>query len=113
MVVLNVRKGRCQLLMWREYQISRPLQLISAALPLLILVGVYACGDLDNYRLFVYPNRSDLTVHREFGPYDSVEQARDKASAQMDKYSDGDYEIGKNCERRSDTTLWVCEETFR
>ena len=63
---------------------SRLQQLIGAAL-LVVLVGGYACGDPDNYRLFVYPNRSDLTVHREFGPYDSVEQARDKASAQMDK----------------------------
>lgn len=78
-----------------------------------IFMALTGCGDSDSYRLFVYPSRNDLTVHREFGPFDTVNEARDEADDQMSGYPNGDYEIGKNCERRSNTTLWVCEDTFR
>ena len=78
-----------------------------------LVVGVVGCGEPDNYRLFIYPDRHDLTVHREFGPYDSVEKARNEANSEMSRYSNGDYEIGKNCEKKSYTTLWICEDTFR
>ena len=79
-----------------------------------VLMGMSGCVEPDNYRLFIYPDRHDLTVHREFGPYDSVEKARNKANAEMSIYSNGDYEIGKNCKRKfyTTTSLWVCEDTF-
>jgi len=79
------------------------------------VVGVFtgACGSKDDDRLFVYPSKIDLTVHHGFGPYESVEAARDAAASQMTKYPTGDYEIGKNCEKRKGSSLWTCEETFR
>ena len=63
--------------------------------------------------MFVYPNKSDLTVHREFGPYKSEKEARTQARSKMAKYPDGDYEIGKNCKKRTGSSLWICDETIR
>jgi hypothetical protein len=72
-----------------------------------------SCGSNDDYRLFVYPSKHDLSVHREFGPYKSMDEARDEAATQMTKYPRGDYEIGKNCRKREGISLWVCEETVK
>ena len=66
----------------------------------------------DHYDLFIYPNKHDLTHHIYAGRYDSVEAARDVASEYMQKYPNGDYEIGKN---RKDSIggVGVYEDTFR
>ena len=77
------------------------------------LLGSYSCSSSDKYRVFVYPNRNDLTNHIEAGEFDSVDAARDVAKEQMRRYPNCDYEIGKNCEKRSGSSLWICEETFR
>ena len=78
-----------------------------------VVFSLLACSGGDDFRLFVYPNKDDLTVHREFGPYESVKEARTQARNQMAKYTDGDYEIGKNCKKNAGSSLWVCDETFR
>ena len=61
----------------------------------------------DHYDVFIYPNRHDLTKDIYAGRYDSVSEARDVAQSYMKNYSNGDYEIGKNC-----TSEGLCEETF-
>ncbi len=66
-----------------------------------------------DYQLFVYPNRNDLTNHIEVGHFDSLEDARDQADYYMNKYPNGDYEIGINCKKGKSGGLSVCKETIR
>jgi hypothetical protein len=66
-----------------------------------------------DYQLFVYPNRNDLTDHIEVGHFDSLESARNQADYYMNKYPNGDYEIGINCKKDKYGDLWVCKETIR
>jgi hypothetical protein len=66
---------------------------------------------------FVYPNKNDLTVHRNIGVYESLESCRAAALNTLTHISTiekGDYECGLNCENRSDMGgIKVCEKTER
>ena len=67
----------------------------------------------DTYELFLYPNKDDLTVWNYSGKFATPGDARRMARVFIGRYPSGDYEIGKNCERSPQSTLRVCEETFR
>jgi len=66
---------------------------------------------------FVYPNKNDLTVHRNIGVYDSLENCRAAALDTLSRISTiekGDYECGLNCENRIGMGgVKVCEKTER
>jgi len=71
----------------------------------------------DEWEGFVYPNRADLTVHRNIGVYDSIEGCRDAAISKLEALNaliKGDYECGLNCEERDGFgSIKICEETKR
>lgn len=81
---------------------------------LLLVFSVSGCYLLksDHFDVFIYPNKNDLTDYIYAGRFDSIEEARDVASEYMQKYPNGDYEIGKN---RKDSIggIGVYEETFK
>ena len=66
---------------------------------------------------FVYPDKNNLTVHRNIGVYESLESCRAaalNALSQISAIEKGDYECGLNCENRSDMGgIKVCERTER
>lgn len=66
---------------------------------------------------FVYPNKNDLTVHRNIGVHNSLEGCRSAALnmlSQISSIEKGDYECGLNCESRSGMGgIKVCEKTVR
>ncbi len=69
----------------------------------------------DEWEGFVYPDRHNLTVHRNIGIYESLESCRAEARHMLSVLSSiekGDYECGLNCEYRSGMgEVKVCEET--
>ena len=73
-----------------------------------------SCGK-EEWEGFVYPNKNDLTVHRNIGIYESLESCRSAAWNMLSEISSierGDYECGLNCEYRSDMGgIKVCEKT--
>jgi len=85
-------------------------------LPIMLAGFLDACAS-DEWTGFVYPNRSDLTHHREIGFFDSLQACRDAAYATMHRnnwLTSGDYECGLNCSVRAEYGgLQVCEETKR
>jgi hypothetical protein len=66
---------------------------------------------------FVYPNKNDLTAHRNIGVYESLESCRAASHDMLSRISSinkGDYECGLNCEYRSDMgSIKICERTER
>ena len=87
--------------------------LILAILSICSLTIAFTSCASDTYEVFVYPNKNNLTKHINAGTYKSVEEARRTARSYMQKYPNGDYEIGKNCKNKSGLTVKVCDETFR
>jgi len=75
-----------------------------------------SCGK-EEWEGFVYPNKNDLTVHRNIGIYESLESCRSAAWDLLSEISSierGDFECGLNCEYRSDMgDIKVCEKTER
>ena len=74
----------------------------------LLALSLTACGE--EWTAFAYPDKNDLTVHKEFGPFESLEACRDAAMAAID-INRGDYECGLNCEAGSYPL--ICEKTLR
>lgn len=66
---------------------------------------------------FVYPNKNNLTVHKNIGVHESLESCRAAAREMLSKISSiekGDYECGLNGEYRSGMgSIKVCEKTER
>jgi hypothetical protein len=87
----------------------------SACAVVLVLATTAGCSD--RWEGFVYPNRGDLTKHRNLGKFDSLEACRAAARGMLAelKASDrGDYECGKNCDDGSKLGgIKVCSETSR
>ena len=90
-----------------------PVSLILSAVAVSLLV---ACGS-DSWEGFVYPNKNNLTHHRNLGKFKSLEECRAAARgvlAELKALDRGDYECGKNCDDGSRMGgIKVCEETLR
>jgi len=73
-----------------------------------------SCGK-EEWEGFVYPNKNDLTAHRNIGIYESLESCRSAAWDMLSRISSieqGDYECGLNCEYRSGMGgIKICEKT--
>lgn len=84
---------------------------------LILLVLVLSSCFKEEWEGFVYPNKDDLTVHRNIGVYESLEGCRAAALntlSQISSIEKGDYECGLNCESRSGMGgIKVCEKTGR
>lgn len=87
---------------------------MTLALPLLLMVT--SCGS-DTWEGFVYPNRNDLTRHRNVGRFASLEDCRAAARAlltELRALERGDYECGKSCDDGSRLGgIKICKETLR
>jgi hypothetical protein len=74
-------------------------------------------GCSDRWEGFVYPNRSDLTNHRNLGIFESLEMCRSASRgflSEINALDSGDYECGKNCQVSNfSSAIKVCEETLR
>ena len=71
---------------------------------------------VERWEGFVYPNKSDLTVHKNIGEFESLESCRSAARNklyELNSVSKGDYECGLNCEFKSNYGINICEETKR
>ena len=81
----------------------------------LAVVAIAGCSD--SWEGFVYPNRNDLTRHRNLGKFESLETCRASAFgflAEIKALDSGDYECGKNCDNGSNFSgIKLCEETLR
>lgn len=82
-------------------------------LPFFAMVG---CSD--RWEGFVYPNRNNLSNHRNLGAFESLEMCRAAAKGfltEIKALESGDYECGKNCDNGSNFSsgIKVCEETLR
>ena len=80
-----------------------------------VAIGMLACRATE-WKGFVYPDRSNLLVHREIGIFTSLEACRLSARNYLRDIGSadrGDYECGKNCRRRDGLTVEVCEATER
>jgi hypothetical protein len=65
---------------------------------------------------FVYPDKSELTIHKNIGEFKSLESCRSAAQNKLIQISSlerGDYECGLNCEFNSNYDMNVCKETKR
>jgi hypothetical protein len=82
-----------------------------------VLAAVLSGWGSESWEGFVYPNRNDLTRHRNLGLFKSLEECRVAAQgmlAELNALDRGDYECGKNCEDGSRMGgVKVCEETLR
>ena len=89
---------------------------ITTLVALVISLLSASCGK-DEWEGFVYPNKDNLTIHRNIGVYESLESCRSAAwdmLSQISSIERGDYECGLNCEHRSGMGgLKVCEKTER
>lgn len=68
----------------------------------------------------MYPDRNNLTVHKNIGVYDSLESCRAEAIYTLSLLSRlnpdvrGDYECGLNCEYRDNlVSVKICKKTER
>lgn len=78
---------------------------------LLVLSGCFA---EEKWTAFVYPNAYDLSVHSEYGPYNSFEKCQAVAIGTLrsqGKARTGSYECGLNCEYKPEWQASMCKET--
>jgi hypothetical protein len=84
---------------------------------MLVLILGLSPGCSDTWEGFVYPNKNDLTQHRNLGSFSSLEACRAAAKgllASLHALERGDYECGKNCDDGSQLGgIEVCKETLR
>jgi hypothetical protein len=71
---------------------------------------------VERWEGFVYPNKNDLTIHKNIGEFESLDICRGAAKNklhQIKSFGKGDYECGLNCEFNSNYGINVCKETKR
>ena len=89
---------------------------IFALLSLVVVLVLSGCFK-EEWEGFVYPNKNDLTVHKNIGVYKSLESCRTAAwdmLSRLNATEGGDYECGLNCEYRDGMgSIKVCEKTER
>ena len=87
---------------------------IFAFLSLIIALGLSGCFK-EEWEGFVYPNKNDLTIHKNIGVYKSLESCRAAAWDMLyilNATERGTYECGLNCEYRDGWgSLKICEKT--
>ncbi|MDA9298525.1 hypothetical protein OAD22_01845 [Pseudomonadales bacterium] len=85
-------------------------------LSFMLLVPLAGCSN-DTWEGFVYPSKSDLSVHKNIGTYPTLEACRAAAHDVLDSLgaaTSGDFECGLNCEYQSSMgSIKVCDETRR
>ncbi len=95
--------------------------LLIGVLMVTILVSIASCSDVkipftsDKWMATVYPDKNDLTIHRNLGEYNSLNACRDAIYTYMQDMNileTGDYECGKNCRQKSGMSFYICEETL-
>lgn len=81
---------------------------------IIFIVGIvalvyYLSGGLkpDVWTGFAYPDKNNLSIHKETGEFESLDECRAATIRFID--SNGDYECGLNCDRS--TMPMVCEKT--
>ena len=70
---------------------------------------------MDSWQATVYPNKEDLTNYKHLGKFSSLEECRDACLGYLEginALNRGDYECGKNCKYKSESDLYMCEETL-
>lgn len=64
---------------------------------------------------FYYPNAENLTRSINSPTFKTVDECRDWVDEMVYKYNPSgygyDYECGKNCKKKSDIDMYLCEET--
>ncbi len=84
-------------------------------LPLLALFAAACDNRPDQWDAFIYPDRNDLTKHKEikgFKTFDLCQQASIDQLRALPDPDGGDYECGYKCEPRADLNgINVCKET--
>ncbi len=94
-----------------------PLILPLATMVLLSGCDVSAIFGQDKWEGFVYPDASNLTVHRSSGIHDSLEACRAASINMLNRISSlerGGYECGSNCESRAEYGgIKLCDETLK
>jgi hypothetical protein len=85
-----------------------------------LFVSLSLSGCSQEWRGFVYPDKSNLSKHIEIGKFDSLAKCRDASMGKlqmMGKRYEGDYECGLNCRplKNFDGTsdMNICEKTER
>ena len=81
---------------------------------MVLILGVITGCSKEEWSGFVYPNKNNLSDHRNIGTYSSLEQCRDAALSLMSSsnWFNGDYECGLNC-KSSSYGVMVCDKTLR
>jgi hypothetical protein len=81
---------------------------------MVIVLGILSGCSKEEWTGFVYPNKNDLTEHRNIGTFSSLEQCRDSALSRMSSsnWFNGDYECGLNCENSSYGGM-LCDKTLK
>ena len=82
----------------------------------LLVVGGFSYACSEEWEGFVYPNKNDLTTHRNIGVFNSLEECRAAATATLqglNALGRGDYECGLNCRYEEGFTVKICEATER
>ncbi len=70
----------------------------------------------DEWRGFVYPDWSTVTIYRHVGAYTSLERCRSAAQAvirTLPEPSRADYECGLDCRGQGDDAPMICRRTER
>ena len=112
----SFQRPHCHLV--RTIRDSFNLDLSNGALGLtLTLILLLFVGCADRWEGFVYPDKSDLTRHRNLGEFSSLDECRAAARrvlSALNALQRGDYECGKNCDDGAKFGgVKVCKETLR
>lgn len=77
----------------------------------------WSCTPATDWQGWIYPDAPSLEPAVPLGRFRSLEECRATAREALfvlNRYDTGDYECGRQCERRGDLRgLHVCEETAR
>ena len=95
---------------------NRMMEKVLAFILLISVVSLSGCFK-EEWDGFVYPDKNDLTIHKEIGVYASLKLCRAAAQEMLENLNaidKGDYECGLNCESREGwDTVKVCKKTER
>jgi len=82
-----------------------------------ILMSVFVIlGCEEEWEGFVYPDKNNLTNHKNIGVYETLKECRSAAwdmLSRLNAINEGDYECGLNCEKKNGMSIKICEKTER
>ena len=83
----------------------------------LLVVLIFSGCFKEEWEGFVYPNKNDLTVHKNIGVFKTLEQCRSASFNMLSRLNaseSGDYECGLNCEWGAGIgSIKICKKTER